>query len=923
MRFALLLGSLFCFPAIAQTPVAGSTPASFRVTESGAAEYRIPLRVPPGIAGMEPRLALVYNSQAGNGLLGVGWSLEGLGAIKRCPRTLAQDGVRGGVNYDANDRFCLDGQRLVAIDGGYGANGTEYRTERESFSKIISYGEAGSGPAWFKVWTRSGEVMEYGNTTDSRIEARGKSSVRAWALSRISDRKGNDLTVTYNEDGVNGDFVPVAIHYAGNVVQLEYESRPDSVLRYQGGSVIRTTHRLVSVKPAAGATPAREYRLGYQQASYTQRSLITSLQECSGAACLPPTVLGWNPGGIGQYETAPSFGGPGPGQGLSYLGNDPERQKLVDVNGDGKVDLVHVNGAGGLVIHLNNGQGGFNAGASFNGLGAVGSEAVRQKFVDVDADGCVDLIHINGAGGVVVFRSDCNGAIHSLPSFGWLAGDGLSYLGPEPARQLFADVDGDGLPDLIHINGAGGAIVHLNNGQAGFQPGPSFGAAGPGQGLSYLGADPARQVFVDVNGDGCADWVHINGAGGAIVHLSNCAGAFHATPSFGGPGPGQGLSYLGADPARQIFLDLNGDGCADWIHVNGAGGLIVHPADCAGGFDAAPSFGGPGPGNGLSYLGSEPHRMKFADVNGDGLPDLIHVNGAGGIVVHLNHGAGGFRDSASFGGPGPGQGLSYLGPNPALQFFADVRGWGRADWVHVNGAGGVIVHPAAGYYLADALVAIDDGLGREIDIQFKPITDASVYSKDPAGTYPTLGLQIPIFVCSGHSVSSGADGLLLHAYLYGGARADLRGRGLLGFRWREIEDSESGLKLYTEYRQDWPYVGLPSLVRRTQRSGALLSQVSSSFGCLAPGSGGTCAVAPGNRYFPFVSQSIETGADLNGAALPALTTTTQYDAFGNPASITVSTPDGHGKTTTNTYMNDTVNWLPGRLLRGTVQSTGP
>ena len=145
VRTALLLGALstFSLPLQGQQPttVAGFTPGSFRVTESGAAEYRIPIRVPPGIAGMEPKLALVYNSQAGNGLLGMGWNLEGLSAVARCPQTMAQDAVRGGVNYDANDRYCLDGQRLMLISGAsYGADGAEYRTELESFSKVIGYG---------------------------------------------------------------------------------------------------------------------------------------------------------------------------------------------------------------------------------------------------------------------------------------------------------------------------------------------------------------------------------------------------------------------------------------------------------------------------------------------------------------------------------------------------------------------------------------------------------------------------------------------------------------------------------------------------------------------------------------------------------------------------------------------------------------
>src|SRR6266404_566613 len=132
-------------PAQAQTTVAGFTPGSFRVTETGAAAYRIPIRVPPGIAGMAPRLALVYNSQGGNGLLGVGWSFEGLSFITHCPRTFAQDGVRGAVNYDANDRYCLDGQRLILVSGAsYGADAAEYRTERDTFSKLISYGAAGN-----------------------------------------------------------------------------------------------------------------------------------------------------------------------------------------------------------------------------------------------------------------------------------------------------------------------------------------------------------------------------------------------------------------------------------------------------------------------------------------------------------------------------------------------------------------------------------------------------------------------------------------------------------------------------------------------------------------------------------------------------------------------------------------------------------
>jgi hypothetical protein len=193
------------------------TPGQFAVSPMGAATYTIPIQVPPGIAGMEPKLALVYNSQSGNGMLGMGWSLSGLSAITRCPRTRAQDGVMGSVNFDINDRYCLDGQRLILVAGTYGLAGSEYRNEIDSYSKITAFGTAGNGVAYFEVKTKSGLTMEYGNTADSRIEAIKapgsiaawpSTTVQVWAQNKVTDVRGNYLTVTYDEDVVNGAYYP-------------------------------------------------------------------------------------------------------------------------------------------------------------------------------------------------------------------------------------------------------------------------------------------------------------------------------------------------------------------------------------------------------------------------------------------------------------------------------------------------------------------------------------------------------------------------------------------------------------------------------------------------------------------------------------------------------------------------------------------
>src|SRR5688500_18618261 len=89
------------------------TQGTFEVDSNGQASYRLPLVVPPGIGGFTPQLELSYSHRSANGLLGVGWNLGGLSAISRAKATYAVDGFNGAVTYGADDRFVLDGQRLI------------------------------------------------------------------------------------------------------------------------------------------------------------------------------------------------------------------------------------------------------------------------------------------------------------------------------------------------------------------------------------------------------------------------------------------------------------------------------------------------------------------------------------------------------------------------------------------------------------------------------------------------------------------------------------------------------------------------------------------------------------------------------------------------------------------------------------------
>jgi hypothetical protein len=127
-KIVCLLSVLICgSPGNAQAEVVGATAGELGVSAEGSANYSIEIAVPLGTTGVQPKLSLHYDSQSGNGVLGVGFSLGGLSAISRCGKTLPIDSTITAVDYSDNDRFCLDGQRLVPLSGSYGADGTEYR----------------------------------------------------------------------------------------------------------------------------------------------------------------------------------------------------------------------------------------------------------------------------------------------------------------------------------------------------------------------------------------------------------------------------------------------------------------------------------------------------------------------------------------------------------------------------------------------------------------------------------------------------------------------------------------------------------------------------------------------------------------------------------------------------------------------------
>jgi len=440
-------------PAVAQSMAISG---KFDVGGSGAAADSIPIAVPPGTAGMTPGLALSFSSQGGNGIVGVGWSLSGLASINRCPQTFAQDGVSGGVNFDANDRFCLDGQRLVAISEAYGADGAEYRTEIESFTRVVSHGPAGNGPAWFEVHTQSGQIMEFGHTADSLVLAQGKPTARSWAVNKVSDTKGNYYTATYTNDTVNGQAYPVEIDYTGNAaaglapynkVQFVYATRPDITPAYHAGSLLKTTVRLTNVQTYAGANLVSDYRLAYDT-SITSLSSLTSVTACAAdGSCLPPTSFTATSGsggtfnaGTSNYPNGWNFGWPPHANWTPIIG---------DFNGDGKTDFAFSSSTAVNVL-LRNGDGAF-AESTFayptDALlycGSPPNQYCAPIVGDFNGDGKTDFAFATGSAvAVLLSKGDGTFSTNSYNISGTLGSPPTTNWTP-----IVGDFNGDGKTDF-------------------------------------------------------------------------------------------------------------------------------------------------------------------------------------------------------------------------------------------------------------------------------------------------------------------------------------------------------------------------------------------------------------------------------------------------------------------------------------------
>ena len=272
---------------------------------------------------------------------------------------------------------------------------------------------------------------------------------------------------------------------------------------------------------------------------------------------------------------------------------------VADATQDGTLDIVTANSASpGISILPGRADGGFERTLDF----APGSGARALASGDFDDDGAVDLALATG-NGVTIYRGLDAGVVR-----------GETYAIDSPASLTAADVDIDGILDLVVTSSTRPAILVLHGlGDGNFDV-PVEQAVG----------SPVTSVLTaDLNGDDVLD-VAAAGADGIFALTGLGEGSFEPAQKLAAP---TGLRSVVGD-------DVNLDGTTDLVVAGRANQVFVGLNDGEGTFAEFSEY----------TVGGTPAQVAIADVDDDGLPDLLTVNrGSDDISILAGQDDGGFR----------------------------------------------------------------------------------------------------------------------------------------------------------------------------------------------------------------------------------------------------------------------------------------
>ncbi|TQV88051.1 fibronectin type III domain-containing protein [Aliikangiella coralliicola] len=606
----------------------------------GAATYSVPIAIPPGRAGMQPKVSLNYSSRSGNGIAGVGWSLSTGSSIHRCGKTAAQDGFGFGVTYSATeDRLCLDGQRLMVVSGSYGVSGAEYRTELDTFVKVKQSGNINGATTSFTVYHKSGDITQYGTSADSRQQAGGRSEILTWAVKKKEDRAGNNIFYNYAEFGA-GEHLVTSLDYTGygssagnRHVRFNYQEgeRADASVSYMQGGLTLKTKLLESIETYVDQTKVRSYTLAYNDSTTSKRKVVSTITECAFdeggvEACLPASSFDTYSPNLDWADVDSSDANQSPiGDFGTLKGSD--RIMLKDLDGNGVAEALYMDekqdGTFDVRVYILNSEGKYVEHASAN-LGGYDHLVYAGIEGDINGDGITDFITEENRR-LVYFQFDKNfNLVRHATSFYFTSGYDRIIAGQ--GLQV-TDVDSDGYQDILFtklMNNSRTKVVYYRNKGNG-----NVDFSGPHIVVDVSGTS-WNSVAQDFDNDGLVDFGEMAyGPSGRVngIYFSQRSTSGILTASRVSSGS------LGLDSSadKAVFADLNGDGLKDYVFVKNSNWHVqVNKGNRT--FKAAQSLGtNVGISDMYSYpAGTDSHdkiektgRVVAADFDGDGAEELM------------------------------------------------------------------------------------------------------------------------------------------------------------------------------------------------------------------------------------------------------------------------------------------------------------
>lgn len=962
----------------------GSLPGQFRVSESGAATYSVAFALPGGISGVTPELGLGYSSQSGNSVVGKGWSISGGSSIQRCRATQETDGYVGSVKMDNTDALCLDGTRLILItDDDNFANGAEYRTEVDSQQRIQLQNQGGE--ISFKVFHTDGTVWRYGTTQATQQVSKQSGVSYAWMLTSITDTYNNIIEYQYDtRDSVYAQLhdatsIPVLseVSYGGNRVVFDYEQTLDNPWTfYVLGNKMAQSKRLSKVRIFNHVSElVYEYRLAYQ----TQKSgisVLSSLTWCAtGELCLPATQFNYGAVDVGISDSYQEF---------SLNENYITGMQSTDINGDGKLELAMLAYTDSeRVFDLDildiskQGQQKRVASVEVNSLhlphGRIyhgPNEQAAYYIADFNGDARSDVLHtdLEGNWQISFGQSDFTFLVQKLD---------INTDTMKPKDYFVADFNADGFSDIVYLGCEGFCILENQSGDhdtnsASFAPAAVL--VTQEELLSAVVTDDAtyesgelriestrdnhKPSAVDINGDGLPELlvrlkikVCQNRCGEPPVKNYNIWQLFHILPDGQGGWSAQVANdspdgFLD-DPSKAKFGDINGDGLSDLVTKIDEGEYTIKLGSGLG--THTEEYEQPE----LRITWQESYDVEFlTDINMDGRADL--VTSASYMIKEDK--------------------LTYI-PESYLKWYAAVdEGFdinanslpfdikiakgdsftlmdfdqdGHPDlYTYEKETGRLRVYRDKNTLDQPTDVLTEIVVGKDqvtTNIDYKWTTDSSVYQRteEPLLNYGkgsavmdmTGAMAVVANVTSDMATLKGgqrARGSV--EYRYESMRIQAGGRGNLGFKKLITRDPFTDITTVTQYRQDFPYIGMPeqtSVYKGDEESGLLISSATNEWKHHTLNGGKVKA--------PYLYQIVETKGQLNFSdnsladtvtSLAKITTTNDYRvAQGNYLQLvearvqteSLQNADESGiVTTSNHYLDKPENWWLNRVSETTV-----